>query len=211
MLDEGKKVTFGVVADTHVPDRVKNLPAQMLATFRDLEPDGILHAGDACNKWVVQTLEEIAPVTIVQGNRDFFFGLRSPINERIDVNGLKIVIAHGHRSLFHYFIDKVATIRYGYRFTRYYQQLHQDFPEANIIIFGHTHHQTARWVEGQLLFNPGVAYPCKYNNFEPQYGVLSITAEGLIQTHFYGPKNASRRNGKFFQLIDKISNLKEDL
>ena len=205
MLDEGKKVTFGVVADTHVPDRVKNLPAQMLATFRDLEPDGILHAGDACNKWVVQTLEEIAPVTIVQGNRDFFFGLRSPINERIDVNGLKIVIAHGHRSLFHYFIDKVATIRYGYRFTRYYQQLHQDFPEANIIIFGHTHHQTARWVEGQLLFNPGVAYPCKYNNFEPQYGILSITAGGLVQTQFFGPKNVTGTGDRFLDFINNRS------
>lgn len=206
MPDERRKVTFGVIADTHVPDRVKQIQPQILDTFRDLDLDGILHAGDACNKQVVQTLERIAPVTIVQGNRDFLFGLRPPLHVKMEVNGIKLVIAHGHRSLVHYIIDKVATIRYGYRFTRYYEQLHMDYPEADIIIFGHTHHQTARWVEGQLLFNPGVAYPCKYNNFETQYGVLTITAEGFVRTQFYGPKNASRRRGKLFNLIDKISN-----
>jgi putative phosphoesterase len=208
MPGEKKRVTFGVVADTHVPDRVKQLPSEMLDTFSNLDLDGIIHAGDACNKQVVLTLEEIAPVTIVQGNRDFLFGLRPPMYVKFKVNGIKLVVAHGHRSLAHYIIDKVATIRYGYRFTRYYDQLHMDYPEADIIIFGHTHHQTARWVEGQLLFNPGVAYPCKYNNFVPQYGVLSITGEGFVQTQFYGTKNASRRIGKFFRLIDKISNSK---
>ncbi len=204
MPNEKKTITFGVVADTHVPDRVKLLSQQMLDTFRKLELDGILHAGDACNRKVVQTLESIAPVTIVQGNRDFIYGMRSPIYETLTINGLKLVIAHGHRSLFHYFFDKVATIRYGYLFTRYYHQLNQDYPSADIIVFGHTHHQTARWVEGKLLFNPGVAYPCKYNNFIPQYGVLSITAKGLVRTQFYGLKNRKRTRGKLFKLINNI-------
>lgn len=199
MPGENKRVTFGVIADTHVPDRVNQIQPQILNTFRDLNLDGIIHAGDACNKEVVQTLEKIAPVTIVQGNRDFLFGLRPPLYVKMDVNGIKLVVAHGHRSLAHYLIDKVATIRHGYCFTRYYEQLHMDYPQADVIVFGHTHHQTARWVEGQLLFNPGVAYPCKYNNFVPQYGVLSITSEGFIRTQFYGTKNASRRKGRLFR------------
>jgi len=209
MLDENKMVNFGVVADTHVPDRVKNLPEQILETFRNLDLDGILHAGDACNKGVVSTLEKIAPVTIVQGNRDFLFGMRSPKYQTLFVNNLNIVIAHGHRSLFHYFIDKLATIQHGYMFSRYYQQLHQDYPEADIIIFGHTHHQTARWVDGQLLFNPGVAYPCQYNNFVPQYGVLSITVEGLVRTQFYGPKNITSKIDTNFELNNNRSKLRE--
>ena len=205
MQDESKRITFGVVADTHVPDRVKNLPEQMLETFSKRNLDGILHAGDACNKGVVSTLEKIAPVTIVQGNRDFLFGLRPPLYEKMEVNGIKLVIAHGHRSLFHYLVDKIATIRHGYKFSRYYQQLHQDYPAADIIVFGHTHHQTARWVAGQLLFNPGVAYPCKYNNFESQYGVLSITAGGLIQTQFFGPKNVTGTGDRFLDFINNRS------
>ena len=205
MQDESKRITFGVVADTHVPDRVKNLPEQMLETFSKRNLDGILHAGDACNKGVVSTLEKIAPVTIVQGNRDFLFGLRPPLYEKMEVNGIKLVIAHGHRSLFHYLVDKIATIRHGYKFSRYYQQLHQDYPAADIIVFGHTHHQTARWVAGKLLFNPGVAYPCKYNNFEPQYGVLSITAGGLVQTQFFGPKNVTRSGDRFLDFINNRS------
>ena len=201
MQDENKTITFGVVADTHVPDRVKHLSADMLTTFRKIKPDGILHAGDACNKQVVKTLEEIAPLTIVQGNRDFLFGMRFPRDEKLKVNGLTIVVAHGHRSMFHYMVDKLATIRHGYMFSRYYQQLHQDYPNADIIVFGHTHHQTASWVGSQLLFNPGVAYPCMYNNFVPQYGTLSITGQSLVRTQFYGLKNRRRRRTGLFKLL----------
>ncbi len=208
MRDESRTITYGVVADTHVPDRVKQLSTEMLDTFRSLALDGILHAGDACNKQVVKALEEIAPVIIVQGNRDFLFGLRSPMHEILAVNGLKLVVAHGHRSLFHYMIDKLATIQHGYMFSRYYRQLHQDYPQADIIVFGHTHHQTAKWVGAQLLFNPGVAYPCKYNNFIPQYGVLSITADGVVRTQFFGSKNRRRRRSKLFKLINRRLDLK---
>ena len=203
MVFEGKTFTFGIVADTHVPDRVRQLAPQMLETFKRFELDGILHAGDACNQRVVDTLEKIAPVTIVQGNRDFLFGMHSPKEETLFINGLELVIAHGHRSLYQYFIDKIATIRYGYMFTRYYRLLNQDYPKADIIVFGHTHHQTARWVNGQLLFNPGVAYPCMYNYFTPQYGILSITADGLVRTQFFGPKNRHRSKSKIFKLINK--------
>lgn len=208
MPDEIRTITFGVVADTHVPDRVKQLSTEMLETFKTRNLDGILHAGDACTKQVVKTLEEIAPVTIVRGNRDFLFGLRPPLFEKMEVNGLKLVVAHGHRSLFHYMIDKLATIQHGYMFSRYYSQLHQDYPDADIIVFGHTHHQTARWVGGQLLFNPGVAYPCMYNNFIPQYGVLSITAEGSIRTQFFGLKNRRRSRSKLFKLINRKFDLR---
>jgi predicted phosphodiesterase len=131
-------------------------------------------------------------VTIIQGNRDILFGMNFPQDQSIYVNHLKLVIAHGHRSLMHYILDKFAYFREGYLFTRYYQQLHHDYPDADIIVFGHTHHQTARWVDEQLLFNPGVAYPCQYNGFKTQFGLLSITAKGIIRTQFFGPKNILR-------------------
>lgn len=204
MVNELDSVTFGVVADTHIPDRARHLPPYMLRTFKNLQVDQILHAGDASNRRVLHELEKIAPVTIVQGNRDILFGLWPPRHHILSVNNLKIVVAHGHRSLLHYLVDKAAYFRHGYRFARYYKQLHHDYPDADVIVFGHTHHQTARWVNSQLLFNPGVGYPCKYNGFMPQFGTLSITAQGQIRTQFFGAKNILRDKGKQPNLINGI-------
>lgn len=195
---EEKIITFGVLADTHIPDRAKALPKEIMDTFSMRSVDRILHAGDASSWKVVHALEKIAPVTIVQGNRDFLFGLLVPKHQSLTINGIKLILTHGHRSVLHYLIDKLAYFREGYLFDRYYQQLHRDYPQADVIIFGHTHHQTARWVDGQLLFNPGVAYPCKYNDFKTQYGILSITSEGLIRTEFLGPKNVRRHQNRHF-------------
>ncbi|MDY6846343.1 MAG: metallophosphoesterase family protein [Chloroflexota bacterium] len=204
MSGEPKTVTFGVIADTHVPDRAKHLQPEILETFKACCVEHILHAGDASSWNVVRELEVIAPVTIVQGNRDILFGMQLPKYQILWVNNLKIVLAHGHRSFLHYLVDKLSYFREGYRFDRYYQQLHQDYPDADMIVFGHTHHQTASWVDGQLLFNPGVAYPCHYNNFKPQFGMLSITAEGLIRTRFFGPKNVIRDKRKRLSASNEI-------
>jgi hypothetical protein len=204
MPGEPKTITFGVLADTHVPDRARHLQPEILKAFKINAVDHILHAGDVSSWMVIRKLEEIAPVTIVQGNRDILFGMHLPKHQTLIFNNLKIVLAHGHRSLLHYLIDKFSYFREGYLFDRYYRQLHQDYPDADIIVFGHTHHQTARWVDGQLLFNPGVAYPCRYNNFRAQFGMLSITAEGLIQTRFFGPKNVIRDKMKHLMPSNEI-------
>jgi putative phosphoesterase len=179
-------ITFGVLADTHIPDRAKSLSDAILNDFSKAHVDRILHAGDSANWKVVQKLDEIAPVMIVQGNRDWLLGLPFPRHVSFSVHGIKITLAHGHRSMVNYLVDKWATIWEGYRFERYYQHLVIDFPDSDVIIFGHTHHQTAKWVKGKLFFNPGAAYPCKYNHYNPQYGILSITPEGIIRTACYG-------------------------
>ena len=178
-------ITLGVVADTHIPDRARKLPDGLLEKLAEAQVQHILHAGDASSWKVVHTLEDIAPVTIVQGNRDWLLGMRLPKHISFTANGVKITLAHGHRSMFNYLIDKWAYIRKGYRFKRYYDQLTHDYPEADLIVFGHTHHQTAKWVDEHLLFNPGACYPCRYNHYTPQFGIVSITTEGEIRTEFH--------------------------
>lgn len=178
-------LTLGVVADTHIPDRARKLPDGLLEKLEEAQVQRILHAGDASSWQVVRDLERIAPVSIVQGNRDWLLGMRVPKHISFTANGISITLAHGHRSILNYLIDKWAYIRKGYRFKRYYDQLTHDYPDADVIIFGHTHHQTAKWVDGRLLFNPGAAYPCRYNKFTPQFGIISITSEGDIRTKFH--------------------------
>jgi putative phosphoesterase len=178
-------ITLGVVADTHVPDRIRKLPSGLLTAFKVAKVDMILHAGDACNWEVIRALAAVAPVKLVQGNRDWLLGMKTPRFEQFEINGVEIALAHGHRSIFHYAVDKWSSLLRGYDFQRYYRPLSKMFPDSRIIIFGHTHHQTAQWVKGQLFFNPGAAYPCKYNQFNPQYGIISITPDCKIRTEFH--------------------------
>lgn len=185
MQANSKPITFGVISDTHIPDRAKNLPKAILDGLAQAQVDYILHAGDAANWKAVRTLEEIAPVTVVQGNRDTLLGMHFPPDIQLTAHGVRITLCHGHRSMRHYLVDKWFTIREGYRFERYQQPLARDYPHADVIIFGHTHHQTVTWVHGQVFFNPGAAYPCKYNHYNPQFGILSITPGGVIRTACY--------------------------
>jgi len=182
MPDKHNTVTIGVLADTHIPDRSKALPQNILSRLKELNIDRIFHAGDASCWKVIRALEVIAPVTIVQGNRDWFFGMDTPRHITLSINGIRITLTHGHRSMIHYLYDKWIYILRGYAFERYYQHLSQDFPDSDVIVFGHTHYQAVHWVDGKLYFNPGAAYPCKHNHFNPQFGVLRITPDGKICT-----------------------------
>jgi predicted phosphodiesterase len=130
-------------------------------------------------------LEEIAPVIVVQGNRDWLFGMSFPLHVNLTINSVRTTLTHGHRSMLQYLFDKWSYIRIGYRFERYYRHLSADYPNSDVIIFGHTHYQTATWVNGQLFFNPGAAYPCQHNHNQPQFGILSITPGGIIRTECY--------------------------
>jgi putative phosphoesterase len=185
MPDKQGNITLGVIADTHVPDRVKELPEGMLEVFEKAGVDQIFHAGDASCRRVVKTLESIAPVNIVRGNRDWLFGMRTPHHISLNINGINITMAHGHRSMIHYLFDKWSYLTNGYQFERYRKHLAQDYPSSNIIIFGHTHYQTAEWVSGTLFFNPGAAYPCQHNHFNPQFGIIRITPEGKVEPELH--------------------------
>lgn len=194
MLEKYKTITLGVIADTHIPDRVRILPDQLLPRLQDAKVDRILHAGDACTWRVVRSLEKIAPVTIVQGNRDWFLGMRTPHDVTLTVNGVTITLSHGHHSLVSYLVDKFFHFRQGYTLPHYHQQLLKDYPKSDVIVFGHTHYQTALWSGDQLLFNPGAAYPCKKNHYTPRFGILSISPEGDIRSQFCKlPKTTSNR------------------
>ena len=57
---------IGLISDTHIPDRARVIPQNVLDAFQDV--DLIIHAGDLTSLEVVEELEKIAPVMAVQGN-----------------------------------------------------------------------------------------------------------------------------------------------
>ncbi len=173
-------VTLGVIADTHIPDRVNSLHPQVLPLFRAAGVSAILHAGDACVPEVLEELRQVAPVWAASGNRDPFFGLELPMVQTVQWAGVSIALMHGHGGFLPYWLDKVHYVVQGYRFERYQRVCRQAAGEARVVIFGHTHHPEARWLEGRLWFNPGSACHGLYGKEWPSLGLLHLSAEGAI-------------------------------
>jgi putative phosphoesterase len=167
--------TFGVITDTHVPQRIKFLPPRVFAVFRGVE--GILHAGDINSRQVLDQLAEIAPVEAVAGNADLFrHGL--PLTRVLEVDGRRIGLAHGHGGWSRYLRSKVRD-RFGYDEEHYLRIIHSSFGPVDVIVFGHTHRFYRAERSGVLLFNPGPVAPDFYNTAGPQVGLLHITAQTL--------------------------------
>jgi putative phosphoesterase len=129
---------IGLISDTHIPDRAKQLPQNVLDAFSDV--DLILHAGDLTSLEVIEELEEIAPVMAVQGNMDRVNGIDLPKAKVIEAEGLKIGIVHG----------EVYPRADSDQLLYLAKELNVD-----ILVSGHSHQPKIEQKEGILLLNPG--------------------------------------------------------
>lgn len=129
---------IGLISDTHIPDRAKQIPQNVLDAFSDV--DLIVHAGDLTSLEVIEELEEIAPVMAVQGNMDRVNGIDLPKAKTIEAEGLKIGVIHGE------VYPRADT-----------QQLVYLAKELNvdILVSGHSHQPKIEKKDGVLLINPG--------------------------------------------------------
>jgi len=129
---------IGVISDTHIP-HISRIPEQVRDIFAGVEL--IIHAGDLSVLRVIDELEKIAPVVAVQGNIEREEVIRKlPIKREIKVAGCRIGIVH-----------ILGDARYYPRTAR------QEFPDARVVVFGHSHNPYNEEHAGQLLFNPGSA------------------------------------------------------
>ncbi|HAE85164.1 MAG TPA: hypothetical protein DCG78_01470 [Anaerolineaceae bacterium] len=174
---------FAVLADTHVNDRVPALPPQFLDTIRAAAPEAILLAGDLSKTEVITTLEKIAPVYAVQGNQDWLRGYRLPKELWFEVNGLCVVLTHGHVNMALYTLNYLRLLLTGQKMSirSIEQRLAKRYPQANLVIYGHTHFQINHRLGQQWFLNPGAAYPHKLNGHYIEYALLEISAQGEIQ------------------------------
>ena len=153
-------IILGVLADTHIPDRVPGLDPQVMERFKEVGVSTILHAGDVSIPRVLKELEAIAPVYAVRGNRDIFALRYLPLQVRLNIEGISIGMAHGHGTFSRYMVDKLQRQFYGRLVERYVQRMLQTFPGVDVIVFGHLHVPCNFYIDGKLLFNPGsTIYP----------------------------------------------------
>jgi len=160
----------GVIADTHVPQRLKCLPSDIARAF-----DGvalILHAGDINSQRVLHELGHIAPVVAVAGNADFGFDL--PRSRIVQVEGCRIGLVHGHGGWRRYFVDKLRDRLGPYNLARYQRYASEAFRDVDVVISGHTHRPHLTYVGKVLLFNPGPVAPDYYTTAGPTVGRLSV-------------------------------------
>jgi putative phosphoesterase len=145
-----------VIADTHIPDFARTLPRRLLPALRRAEL--ILHAGDVTSPGVLDELTRFAPVHVAAGNNDGpdvrAWGADDEVH--LDVEGVRIVMLHD------------AGRRSGRE-----QRLRRRYPEADLVVFGHSHIPVNHRHDGMRLFNPG-SPTWKRREPVPTYGSISI-------------------------------------
>lgn len=173
-LDKKSKIIAGVIADTHVPDRIDALHPDLEAVLRSAQVDVILHAGDISSPAVLRQLERVAPVIAVRGNRDWAFRKTLPWSQTIVLGGVRILLTHGQGDLGNYLVDKLWYLLDGYRPERYLHLIERDLEDERVAIFGHTHRALILERNGRLFFNPGSASFAVGRNGQPSIGLLTI-------------------------------------
>ena len=110
----------------------------MAAYLRDA--DLILHAGDVCTASVLDELAGYAPVHAVLGNNDGpdVAAWGAPETLDLDLAGLKISMIHD---------SGPSAGRLG--------RMRRRFPQADLVVFGHSHIPLDASADGLRIFNPG--------------------------------------------------------
>ena len=151
-------IRVGIVADTHSPEFLPELPDELFRRLRGV--DLILHAGDIGGEETLRRLRELAPVEAVRGDHDGAMSDLPPSRE-VAIGGRRIVIVHGNRShLVEEPVTLLGTLSLGLVWPGggVVEAVRRRFPRADVIIYGHTHRARVEEIDGTLLFNPGAVY-----------------------------------------------------
>jgi len=130
---------IAVLADTHMPKGGRTLPARCVELLR--EADATLHAGDF---FALETLQEVkalsrGSVHAVYGNVDQP-DLRQLLPEtlEVDLDGARVAMVHDAGP---------SKGRLG--------RMRKRFPDADAVVFGHSHLPLHEEEDGFQIFNPG--------------------------------------------------------
>lgn len=136
---EAPAVRLVLTADTHVPKRARELPAELWSAVD--EADLVIHAGDWVDVSLLDLLQARAKALVgVYGNNDGA-ALRQRLDEvaYVDIQGVRVAVVHETGSA-----------------VRREERCAERFPDTDVLVFGHSHipwDTTAN--TGLRLLNPG--------------------------------------------------------
>jgi putative phosphoesterase len=142
-------IRLGLISDTHGLLRAAVHPA-----FAGV--DVILHAGDVCGDDILQELRLIAPVHAVAGNCDTPGDPNLPSSFEQTFEEVRLHMSHGHE------LGRPKP-----------EALLQQYPNADVIIYGHTHRQLIFQLAGRMAVNPGAAGARRFD-LAPSVALMTI-------------------------------------
>lgn len=131
--------TIGLISDTHGLLRASAMHAL----------DGvalILHAGDVGSRDVLIELAALAPVHAVYGNVDDVHTPELEAHRWVSVEGWSIHVSHGHE------VGRPTP-----------EILLHRYPDAGLLVFGHTHRAVVHRAGARIVVNPGAAGPRRFD------------------------------------------------
>lgn len=142
---------IGVISDTH-----GMLRPTVEGAFQGV--DQIIHCGDVGEPNIIDRLAVIAPVAVAYGNTDGFdVRSRSTRVVRLECEGRTIIALHGDQ------LGMPTPII-----------LKDEFPDADIILYGHTHKPLVERVDvGVVVMNPGAAGAVRCS-CQPSVGLIEL-------------------------------------
>ena len=130
-------VRLALIADTHLPHGSRRLSEPCLDALR--VADLIVHAGDFSDASVLAELRELGPVAAVHGNVD------SPELRRQLPETLSLKLGGATLAVIHDAGPAKGRL----------ERLRARFPDADAVVFGHSHMPLHEERDGLQIFNPG--------------------------------------------------------
>ncbi len=102
------------------------------------ECDYILHAGDFAEEQILDQIRFVAKLYVVRGNSDSWWADYLAEEQQFRIGDLNFVLIHNRK--------KAGPAAY----------------DADVVVYGHTHHYSAEIVNGTLWLNPGSCGVSRY-------------------------------------------------
>jgi uncharacterized protein len=154
---KGRPLRVGLISDTH-----GLLRPQVFDALAGVER--ILHAGDIGPPAILAELETVAPVTAVWGNTDGFdVRQRTVPMAELELGGRRVVVLHGHQ------LGSPAP-----------PALRSACPDADIIVYGHTHRPLVDRTDDVLVVNPGAAGAARFG-IPPSVAILTLDQDATVE------------------------------
>lgn len=149
---------IGVISDTHIPDRAKEIPQKVLEDFKNV--DMIIHAGDLVDLSVLDKLKTVCSNTkAVYGNMDSAEVRRKfPEKEIIEIANHRIGVMHGMGApgkLVEFMAESFKN------------------DSVDLIIFGHSHTPLFEKRDNIFFFNPGTPTDKIFSPYN-SYGIIEV-------------------------------------